>query len=239
MPATLTTRDLAVAAGPRPLLGGRRPRPSRPGARVGLVGPNGVGQVHAAAGPRRPAPPDGGRVDARPADRHRRLPPPGARAPAGRDRAPPAWPAAPGWPRRRPTSTPPPRPSARTPPGPTDAYTGALDRWSALGGADFDARAGRRARRPRPARARARPADGRRCRAARRPGRSSPRCSWPASTCSSSTSPPTTSTSTASTGWSASCSGWTAALVVVSPRPGLPRAHRHGGGRASTPTPTR
>ncbi|HET9609195.1 MAG TPA: ATP-binding cassette domain-containing protein, partial [Acidimicrobiales bacterium] len=58
--ATLTTRDLSIAAGPHLLLAGVD-LVLAPGARVGLVGPNGSGKstlLRVLAGER---PPDGGR----------------------------------------------------------------------------------------------------------------------------------------------------------------------------------
>ena len=138
MPATLTTRDLAVAAGPRPLLAGVD-LVLAPGARVGLVGPNGSGKttlLRVLAGLR---PADGGRVRLAPPDAavgylpQEPAPRPGeavaamlarrtgvAEASAALDAATEALGAGDA--------------------GPTERYTRALDRWMALGGADLDAR---------------------------------------------------------------------------------------------------
>jgi ATPase subunit of ABC transporter with duplicated ATPase domains len=138
--ATLTARDLTVAAGPRLLLGGVD-LVLAPGARVGLVGPNGSGKstlLRVLAGLRAA---DGGRV---------RLAPPAATVGY-----------LPQEPDPRPGETVRAMLSRRT--GVTAAsaaldgataaltgdddltaaegYTRALDRWLALGGADLDARA--------------------------------------------------------------------------------------------------
>ncbi|HEX6423702.1 MAG TPA: ATP-binding cassette domain-containing protein [Acidimicrobiales bacterium] len=138
--ATLTTRDLSLAAGPRLLLAGVD-LVLAPGARVGLVGPNGSGKttlLRVLAGQR---PPDGGRV---------RLAPPAATVGY-----------LPQEPRPRPGETVRAMLARRTgvaaasaaldrataalsgdDPGATEGYAAALDRWLALGGADLDARAG-------------------------------------------------------------------------------------------------
>ncbi len=138
--ATLTIRDLSVAAGPRLLLGGVD-LVLAPGARVGLVGPNGSGKstlLRVLAGQR---PADGGHVrlapptgtvgylpqepDPRPGETVRAML---ARrtgvadASAALDQATAAL--------------------SGDDPGAADHYTHALDRWMALGGADLDARAG-------------------------------------------------------------------------------------------------
>ncbi len=140
--ATLTTRGLTVATGPRPLLSDVD-LVLAPGARVGLVGPNGSGKttlLRVLAGLHRP---DRGRVHLAPPTAtvgylpQEATPHPGetVRAMLGRrtgvaeaslalDGATAALTA------------------ATAPPGddPVDAYTRTLDRWMALGGADFDAR---------------------------------------------------------------------------------------------------
>jgi ATPase subunit of ABC transporter with duplicated ATPase domains len=138
--ATLTTRDLTIAAGPRLLLGGVD-LVLAPGARVGLVGPNGSGKstlLRVLAGLR---PADGGQM---------RLAPPTASVGY-----------LPQEPDPRPGETVRAMLARRTgvaaaaaeldeatallgqdDPGTTDRYTHALDRWMALGGADLDARAG-------------------------------------------------------------------------------------------------
>ena len=137
-PATLTTRDLAVAAGPRPLLAGVD-LVLAPGAHVGLVGPNGSGKstlLRVLAGIR---PTEGGAV---------RLAPPTATVGY-----------LPQEPEPRPgesvramlarrtgvaaASTALDEATAALADGDavaTDRYTAALDRWMALGGADLDAR---------------------------------------------------------------------------------------------------
>ena len=138
--ATLTTRDLTIAAGPRLLVGGVD-LVLAPGARVGLVGPNGSGKstlLRVLAGQR---PADGGQLRLAPPTAtvgylpQEPEPRPGetvramlarrtgvADASAALDRATAAL--------------------AGDDPGAADAYTPALDRWMALGGADLDARAG-------------------------------------------------------------------------------------------------
>ncbi|MBN2622639.1 MAG: ABC-F family ATP-binding cassette domain-containing protein [Acidimicrobiales bacterium] len=137
--ATLTTRDLTLAAGPRLLLAGVD-LVLAPGARLGLVGPNGSGKttlLRALAG-RREA--DGGQIrlapptatvgylpqesEPRPGETVRALL---ARrtgvtaASAQLDEATAAL--------------------ATDDPGAPERYNGALDRWMALGGPDLDARA--------------------------------------------------------------------------------------------------
>ncbi len=137
-PATLTVRDLDVAAGPRPLLAGVD-LVLAPGTRVGLVGPNGSGKstlLRVLAGLR---PAEGGTV---------RLAPPTATVGY-----------LPQEPDPRPGETVRAMLSRRTgvadasaalddataaladdDPAATDRYAAALDRWMALGGADLDAR---------------------------------------------------------------------------------------------------
>jgi len=137
--ATLTTRDLAVAAGPHPLLAGVD-LVLAPGARVGLVGPNGSGKSTLLGVLAGQLPPERGRV---------RLAPPTASV---------------GYLPQEPA----PRPGetvaallarrtgvgdasraldhatedlAGSAPGATERYGLALDRWMALGGADLDSRA--------------------------------------------------------------------------------------------------
>jgi ATPase subunit of ABC transporter with duplicated ATPase domains len=137
--ATLTTRDLAVAAGPQPLVAGVD-LVLAPGARVGLVGPNGSGKttlLRVLAGLR---PPDGGRL---------RLAPPTAsvgylpQEPAPR----PGETVAALLARRTGVGEASRALDAATDdlaggaPGATDRHATALDRWMALGGADLDARA--------------------------------------------------------------------------------------------------
>ena len=139
--ATLTARDLTIAAGPRLLLGGVD-LVLAPGGRVGLVGPNGSGKstlLRVLAG-RLPA--DGGRVRLAPPTATVGYLPQEARprqgetvrellarrtgvaaASADLDAATAALDGD----------------AAGT--GPTERYTAALERWMALGGADFDARA--------------------------------------------------------------------------------------------------
>ncbi|HKE74788.1 MAG TPA: ABC-F family ATP-binding cassette domain-containing protein [Acidimicrobiales bacterium] len=138
--ATLTARDLSVAAGPRPLLAGVD-LVLAPGARIGLVGPNGSGKstlLRVLAGLR---PPDGGRLRLAPPTAtvgylpQEPAPRPGetvramlarrtgvAEASAALDAATVALGEGDGT--------------------DAEAYTGALDRWMALGGADLDTRAG-------------------------------------------------------------------------------------------------
>jgi ATPase subunit of ABC transporter with duplicated ATPase domains len=135
--ATLTARDLTVAAGPRLLLGGVD-LVLAPGARLGLVGPNGSGKttlLRVLAGLRAA---DGGRV---------RLSPPTASVGY-----------LPQEPAPRPGETVRAMLARRTgvaeasaaldaattalgTDGDADGYTAALDRWMALGGADLDSRA--------------------------------------------------------------------------------------------------
>jgi ATPase subunit of ABC transporter with duplicated ATPase domains len=140
MPATLTTRDLAVAAGPRPLLVGVD-LVLAPGARVGLVGPNGSGKstlLRVLAGLR---PADGGRV--------RRAPPDAAVGYLPQEPAPrPGETVAAMLARRTGVAEASAALDAATdglaggPDGPaaTERHAWALDRWMALGGADLDAR---------------------------------------------------------------------------------------------------
>jgi len=138
--ATLTARDLSVAAGPRPLLAGVD-LVLAPGDRIGLVGPNGSGKstlLRVLAGLR---PPDGGRLRLAPPTAtvgylpQEPAPRPGetvramlarrtgvAEASAALDAATAALGEGDGT--------------------DAEAYTGALDRWMALGGADLDTRAG-------------------------------------------------------------------------------------------------
>ena len=138
--ATLTTRDLTVAAGPEPLLAGVD-LVLAPGARVGLVGPNGSGKttlLRVLAGLR---PPDGGRL---------RLAPPTAsvgylpQEPAPREGETVAALLA----RRTGVGEASRALDAATEgltggaPGATERYGAALDRCMALGGADLDSRAG-------------------------------------------------------------------------------------------------
>jgi ATPase subunit of ABC transporter with duplicated ATPase domains len=139
--ATLTARDLTIAAGPRLLLGGVD-LVLAPGGRVGLVGPNGSGKstlLRVLAG-RLPA--DGGRV---------RLAPPTATVGYLPQEARPRQ----GetvrelLARRTGVAAASADLDAATAAldgdaagaGPTERYTAALERWMALGGADFDARA--------------------------------------------------------------------------------------------------
>ena len=141
--ATLTTRDLTVATGPRLLLTGVD-LVLAPGARVGLVGPNGSGKttlLRVLAGLHQP---DGGRVTLAPPTAtvgylpQEAAPRPGetvgamlarrtgvADASTALDRATTALGKA----------------EANAAGGdPVEGYTAALDRWMGLGGADFDAR---------------------------------------------------------------------------------------------------
>jgi ATPase subunit of ABC transporter with duplicated ATPase domains len=137
--ATLTARDLTVAAGPRLLLSGVD-LVLAPGARVGLVGPNGSGKstlLRVLAGER---PADGGQVRLAPPDAtvgylpQEPDPRPGetvrtmlarrtgvAVASAALDHATAAL--------------------SGDDSAATERHVHALDRWMALGGADFDARA--------------------------------------------------------------------------------------------------
>ena len=145
--ATLTTRGLDIAAGPRPLLAGVD-LVLAPGARVGLVGPNGSGKstllrvlagqrsaegghVHLAPPtatvgylPQEPDPRPGETVRAMLARRTGV-----AAASAALDQATAAL---------GDTSS----DAATDATDTTERYTQALDRWMALGGADLDARAG-------------------------------------------------------------------------------------------------
>jgi ATPase subunit of ABC transporter with duplicated ATPase domains len=138
--ATLTTRDLTLAAGPRLLLAGVD-LVLAPAARVGLVGPNGSGKstlLRVLGGLRAP---DGGHVRLAPPTAtvgylpQEAEPRPGetvramlarrtgvARASAELDGATAAL--------------------AGDEPAAADRYAHALDRWLSLGGADLDARAG-------------------------------------------------------------------------------------------------
>jgi ATPase subunit of ABC transporter with duplicated ATPase domains len=138
--SSLVAHDLTLSIGPRTLLAGVDLSVG-PGTRLGLLGPNGAGKstlLRTLAGLRAP---DGGLVRVTPAaatvgylpqEPHPR---PGetvaellsrrtgvAKASAALDAATKAL--------------------AASAPGSADAYAAALDRWLALGGADFDARAG-------------------------------------------------------------------------------------------------
>jgi ATPase subunit of ABC transporter with duplicated ATPase domains len=148
MPATLVARDLTVSHGARTILDGVGLTVA-PGDRIGVLGPNGSGKstlLRALAGL---IVPDGGSVVlAPPAATVGYLPQeperrPGetvldllgrrtgvAEASAALDAATAALADAGG------------DPGARGVPDVTDNYAAALDRWMALGGADFDARAG-------------------------------------------------------------------------------------------------
>ena len=116
------------------------------GARVGVVGPNGVGKstlLRIAAGLEAP---DAGRVEREPRCADRRLPAAGARPAAGRDAARAARP--PHRRRRggaRPRRPPPPR-LAEGGDDADGAYDEALERFLALGGGDLDRRAAAMAR---------------------------------------------------------------------------------------------
>jgi ATPase subunit of ABC transporter with duplicated ATPase domains len=138
--ATLTLRDLDIAAGPRLLLAGVD-LVLAPGARVGLVGPNGSGKstlLRVLAGQR---PAEGGHV---------RLAPPTATVgylPQEPDPRPGETVRA-MLARRTGVAAASAALDAATAalgddgPDVTERYTQALDRWMALGGADLDARAG-------------------------------------------------------------------------------------------------
>jgi ATPase subunit of ABC transporter with duplicated ATPase domains len=139
--ATLTTRELTVAAGPRPLIDAAD-LVLAPGDRVGLVGPNGSGKttlLRTLAGLRAP---DGGRI---------RLAPPTATVGyLPQEPVPRAGETVRAMLARRTgvgaasealdeaTAL-----LAETPgaPGVTERYGAALDRWMGLGGADLDTRA--------------------------------------------------------------------------------------------------
>ena len=138
--ATLTARDLSIAAGPRLLLAGVD-LVLAPGARVGLVGPNGSGKstlLRVLAGER---PPDGGRIRlAPPAANVGHLPQEPRPRPGESVRAMLArrtGVAAASADLDRATSA-----LSGDDPGAAEAYAADLDRWLALGGADLDARAG-------------------------------------------------------------------------------------------------
>jgi ATPase subunit of ABC transporter with duplicated ATPase domains len=137
-PATLVTRDLAVAAGPRPLLAGVD-LVLAPGARIGLVGPNGSGKstlLRVLAGLR---PTDGGTV--------RRTPPSATVGYLPQEPDPrPGETVRAMFARRTGVADASAELDAATAalsgddPATTDAHARALDRWIALGGADLDAR---------------------------------------------------------------------------------------------------
>ena len=138
--ATLTTRDLSIAAGPHLLLAGVD-LVLAPGARVGLVGPNGSGKstlLRVLAGER---PPDGGRVLLAPPaatvgylpQEPRPRPGESVRAMLARRTGVTAASAA----LDRATAA-----LSSDDSGAAERYAVALDRWLALGGADLEARAG-------------------------------------------------------------------------------------------------
>ena len=170
MPASLLARDITLSLGTRIILDDVDIVVD-PGHRIGLVGPNGVGKTHAAARPRRRA----ARPSAARCARARATPTsatcPGARA-HRRDGAPSTSPGAPASASataelRR-------GDRRRSPPAPTgadDRYADALERWLALGAADFEARLGRRVGRSRARRVAARPADAQPVRRRGGPGR--------------------------------------------------------------------
>jgi ATPase subunit of ABC transporter with duplicated ATPase domains len=139
--ATLTTRELSVAAGPRPLIDAAD-LVLAPGDRVGLVGPNGSGKstlLRTLAGLR---PPDGGRIRLAPPTAtvgylpQEPVPRPGETVRAmlarrvGVAAASEALDEATALLAESPQRA-----------GTTERYGAALDRWIALGGADLDTRA--------------------------------------------------------------------------------------------------
>jgi ATPase subunit of ABC transporter with duplicated ATPase domains len=139
--ATLTTRELSVAAGPRPLIDAAD-LVLAPGDRVGLVGPNGSGKttlLRTLAGLR---PPDGGRIRLAPPTAtvgylpQEPVPRPGETVRAmlarrtGVSAASEALDEATALLAESPSRA-----------GVTERYGAALDRWMALGGADLDTRA--------------------------------------------------------------------------------------------------